>query len=686
MAVISIRPATEKLGNIGEIRRPDRIPHFVSPKAHTVNKRPYIEAIGKLGGAIERVGEMGMRFAMIAKEEKEKIALAEAGADYQQRLRDGFMNAETGLMTRTGDAIENLDRDTDEFMKTTLDQVCEDRNLSGRMKELFKAHVNPVTQSWQGHMANHILSETTKLKCGAATANREATYETWQQSQFDPQLTAKLISDYEHERSEYGDAEEVRNANVRKFSQGLAADMVLGSIRSCLTESDFDERINRLKTDPDSFYRDNEALYAELGAGALSPKTVEGLIEQAKQKKDKSVLEQTRQLGAEVDALISKGGEAEARGLVEQMDDQIDALKSKGEVLPDGSKVRLAAFQAAAKLEKSADSLAGQQMLTDYLDRLKDDPDYRLYIAEERGADGKVTKEAQYAYPKDSRKGKLCEQVQALVDSQRQASTAASHKSNVAYYELRMLNGAINPSQYHEDIFAAAKRGDLTLDEYVKLKSKFDASWAKGFTVGEKSPKQTIAEGMLGVINEFFPDETLAKSFSYSEKSGQMERTKDATYKGLDYEVRDKGGFWRSLGDLYEWPSTSTTHTLSDDQVQKLVNVATDLSFFDGEVLKWDPITGQTDKDFFGNKIDGKTPFNAANYFRQYVQRLKDETKTEDAAAYVARLVEAESNMRNSAADRDERNTTELRQSQNGRPHVKPVRSSKLPAGTVRTK
>jgi len=686
MAVISIRPATEKLGNIGEIRRPDRIPHFVSPKAHTVNKRPYIEAIGKLGGAIERVGEMGMRFAMIAKEEKEKIALAEAGADYQQRLRDGFMNAETGLMTRTGDAIENLDRDTDEFMKTTLDQVCEDRNLSGRMKELFKAHVNPVTQSWQGHMANHILSETTKLKCGAATANREATYETWQQSQFDPQLTAKLISDYEHERSEYGDAEEVRNANVRKFSQGLAADMVLGSIRSCLTEADFDERINRLKTDPDSFYRDNEALYAELGAGALSPKTVEGLIEQAKQRKDKSVLEQTRQLGAEVDALISKGGEAEARGLVEQMDDQIDALKSKGKVLPEGSKVRLAAFQAAAKLEKSADSLAGQQMLTDYLDRLKDDPDYRLYIAEERGADGKVTKEAQYAYPKDSRKGKLCEQVQALVDSQRQASTAASHKSNVAYYELRMLNGAINPSQYHEDIFAAAKRGDLTLDEYVKLKSKFDASWAKGFTVGEKSPKQTIAEGMLGIINEFFPDETLAKSFSYSEKSGQMERTKDATYKGLDYEVRDKGGFWRSLGDLYEWPSTSTTHTLSDDQVQKLVNVATDLSFFDGEVLKWDPITGQTDKDFFGNKIDGKTPFNAANYFRQYVQRLKDETKTEDAAAYVARLVEAESNMRNSAADRDERNTTELRQSQNGRPHVKPVRSSKLPVGTVRTK
>lgn len=686
MAVISIRPATEKLGNIGEIRRPDRIPHFVSPKAHTVNKRPYIEAIGKLGGAIERVGEMGMRFAMIAKEEKEKIALAEAGADYQQRLRDGFMNAETGLMTRTGDAIENLDRDTDEFMKTTLDQVCEDRNLSGRMKELFRAHVNPVTQSWQGHMANHILSETVKLKRGAATANREATYETWMQSQFDPQLTAKLISDYEHERSEYGDAEEVRNANVRKFSQGLAADMVLGSIRSCLTEADFDERINRLKTDPDSFYRDNEALYAELGAGALSPKTVEGLIEQAKQKKDKSVLEQTRQLGAEVDALISKGGEAEAKGLVEQMDKQIAALKSKGEVLPDGSKVRLAAFQAAAKLEKSADSLAGQQMLTDYLDRLKDDPDYRLYIAEERGADGKVTKAAEYAYPKDSRKGKLCEQVQALVDSQRQASTAASHKSNVAYYELRMLNGAINPSQYHEDIFAAAKRGDLTLDEYVKLKSKFDASWAKGFTVGEKSPKQTIAEGMLGVINEFFPDETLAKSFSYSEKSGQMERTKDAAYKGLDYEVRDKGGFWRSLGDLYEWPSTSTTHTLSDDQVQKLVNVATDLSFFDGEVLKWDPITGQTDKDFFGNKIDGKTPFNAANYFRQYVQRLKDETKTEDAAAYVARLVEAESNMRNSAADRDERNTTELRQSQNGRPHVKPVRSSKLPVGTVRTK
>ena len=685
MSVISIRPATEKLRNVGEVRRPDRIPHFVSPKVHTVDKRPYIQSIDKLGGATEKLGEMGMRFAMNAKEERERIQLAEAGADYQRRLREGFMNAETGLMTRTGDAVEGLDKDTDTFMKDTFRQVCEDRKLTGRLKSLFEAHVNPVTQSWQGHMAHHILSETVKLKRGAATANREATYETWMQSQFDPQLTAKLISDYEHERSEYGDGEEVRKSNVRKFSQGLAADMALGSISSCQTEADFDARIKMLKEDPDGFYRDNEALYAEIGANALPKKTVEHLIDQAKAKKDKAVMEQTRQLNAEVDALISKGGEAEARGLVDQMDEQVKALNSKGEVLPEGSKVRLAAFQAAAKLDKSADSLAAQQMLTDYLDRLKDDPNYRLYIPEER-KDGKVVKEAEYAYPKDSRRGKLCEQVQILVDSQRQASTAASHKSNVAYYELRMLDGAINPSKYHEDIFAAAKRGDLTLDEYVKLKTKFDSSWAKGFKAGEKSPKQAMAEGMLGIVNEYFPDETLAKSFTYSEKAGQMERAKDATYGGLKYEVRDRGGFWRNLGDLYEWPSTSTTHTLSDEQVLKLVNVATDLSFYDGEVLKWDPITRKTDQDFFGSKIDGKTPFNAANYFRQYVQRLKDETQTEAAADYVARLVEAESNLRNSAADRDERNTTALRESEGAKPHVKPVRAGKLPAGSVRTK
>ena len=138
---------------------------------------------------------------------------------------------------------------------------------------------------------------------------------------------------------------------------------------------------------------------------------------------------------------------------------------------------------------------------------------------------------------------------------------------------------------------------------------------------------------------------------------------KDAKYSGLEYEIHDRSGFWRGLGDLLEVPPTSTTHKMGPDMVEKIVNVATALSFYDGQQIDFDPITGK-DVDFFtGEKIKtGKDApkFSATNYFKQYLGRLKDEYKAIEAAEYVMQLVEAERNISGSFTDLEDTRRTAI--------------------------
>lgn len=331
--------------------------------------------------------------------------------------------------------------------------------------------------------------------------------------------------------------------------------------------------------------------------------------------------------------------------------------------LPKGSRAAALAATQASDLNAKADMIAQQEMIDEYLNELKTNPKAKIYAPETKNEKGDVSP-ARNAYIGSGRKERLAPMVQQMVDQQRQSgSDAQARKANFANWKLKMLNGAKNPGEYHNEIFKAAEKGELTLDEYMKLKSEFDSSWAQGFVPGQKSPKQLAAEGMLGVVQEFFPNEELAASYEWDSKIGGLKMKKDAKYSGLEYEIHDRGGFWRGLGDLYEFPATSTTHKMGPDMVEKIVNVATALSFYDGQQIDFDPITGK-DVDFFtGEKIKtGKDApkFSATNYFKQYLGRLKDEYKAIEAAEYVMQLVEAERNISGSFTDLEDARRTAI--------------------------
>jgi hypothetical protein len=455
MSVISIRPSQESLRNLGNARMPDRMPHFVPPRANAGADRSIVpNAVGNLAQAIQQGGGQVLRaalqYSLESKERDDNRKLAAAGADYQKRLQDGFVgaaDAENGqrvqegvlkggkpLMMRTGDDLEDeglkaTESDLKQLFSASFDEVCGTYGITGDLKERFRLHVAPVDLSWSGRMAGHVATERKKNEITEADRKVEADEQTWANDMFDAGTTKMLIDDYDHKLAVRGVTQKARAVDVRKYAQGLAAGIVRSAFRDLGSEQAYDENIRLLKENPDELWNDNAELGERLGQNALPQKTVDLLIDEAKIKKEQFVREQTRQMDAEVDDLISRAGEAEAKAQMGQgdergkelgqMDEQIEALRKKGENLEKGSKVRLAAFQAAARLDRSADAIAERQMIDECL--------ADVTASRKRGEDAKPTLRQ---YPAESRKARLRDKVQKEIDRETAKQTEEARAAN----------------------------------------------------------------------------------------------------------------------------------------------------------------------------------------------------------------------------------------------------------------
>lgn len=439
MSVISIRPATEKLQNLGDLRRPDRMPHFVAPDRS--GQAAMARSYGDLGRGVGRLGDALAAIAIKAKREDEDRRLAAAGVEYQRRLQAGFLEGDNALLTRQGDDLEGeglkrTENDKQNLFTTSFDEVCSRYEIDGKLKDKFALHVAPVALSWNGRMDSHVMTERQKNKITAADNLFDQDQQTWANDRFNAEMTQKLLDDYDHKLQVRGVTEKVRADEVRKYALGLAADIARSSFDGLDSEEAFDNQIKVLEEKPDELFADNTELKTRLGSNALPEDTVKLLVSEAKVKKENFVREQMRTMNAEVDALIAQGGEAAAKGLLTEMDKGVDALREKGETLPEGSKVRLSAFQAAARLDKAADTLAEQEMVAEYLEGQKTDPNFRL------------------KYPEGTRKGRLCEQVNASIDNERAKRTQEGIAENkeslsrsLSQLEALELDGSISPEE-----------------------------------------------------------------------------------------------------------------------------------------------------------------------------------------------------------------------------------------------
>ena len=361
MSVISIRPAAERLQNLGDLRRPDRMPHFVAPDMS--GQKAMARSYGDLGRGVAHFGSALIDIAVAMKKEDEDRRLAAAGAEYQRRLQAGFLEGDDPIMARQGDALEGeglkkTQADTQQLFNTSFDEVCTRYGIDGRIKEKFALHVAPVALSWNGRMDSHVMVERKKNAITAADATVAEDEATWAGDRFNAGMTKKLLDDYDHKLKVRGATEEVRNVEVRKYALGLAAGIARSSLDGIDSEEAFDEHIRLMKEDPDGMFNDNAELSERLGKDALPKETVDLLVGEAKMRKKQFIRERTKAVNDQVDALVVEGD-------LGKMDKGVDDLRKSADAMKEGGRVRTATLEAAAKLDKAADSLAQYQLMND---------------------------------------------------------------------------------------------------------------------------------------------------------------------------------------------------------------------------------------------------------------------------------------------------------------------------------
>ena len=672
MGVITIRQSTAQLGNLGAT--PVRQVH--TPNYHINRRTGESDAIASqqhIARGMQDFGKAVLNVALALKRDQTNIALNEAEAEYEKAVRDRMMDPKSGFLAMNLDnsgAIESFAKDSSKMLDDMRDEIAKKHELSGGTREAFNNRTQGVYSGWSRQIAGRTLQAHDVLKRNAAANLTEQKYQDWLLNPVDIDSTKELVDSFRAQCYTNGDDDQAAAMNVDKYCRGLAFDYATHTFKSIQDEKGVEAAIEQLEKNPNGILATNAALAEHFGKrlpfDEKGLRALRGSLETRRREihaRDERRVDEAANVGIIAVAAIRDKDGKYPQDRLPTIEHAITHLQDLTVALPKGSRAAALAATQASDLNAKADMIAQQEMIDEYLNELKTNPKAKIYTPETKNEKGEVSP-ARNAYIGSGRKERLAPMVQQMVDQQRQSgSDAQARKANFANWKLKMLNGAKNPGEYHNEIFKAAEKGELTLDEYMKLKSEFDSSWAQGFVPGQKSPKQLAAEGMLGVVQEFFPNEELAASYEWDSKIGGLKMKKDAKYSGLEYEIHDRSGFWRGLGDLLEVPPTSTTHKMGPDMVEKIVNVATALSFYDGQQIDFDPITGK-DVDFFtGEKIKtGKDApkFSATNYFKQYLGRLKDEYKAIEAAEYVMQLVEAERNISGSFTDLEDTRRTAI--------------------------
>ncbi len=706
MGVFDIVPRTEVLQPsraVSPVRR------YQAPSHVVADASTAWRGAERLGRGVTDLARAMMQIGADMAHERNMIEDNETEAAFVDAMRQKMDAPDGGLLQRiasawSGDALQGCVEEGEGYFKSAADDLLREKGYSGDRKRRMALRLDSAASPFQRTMAQGVLRKTTELKVSSADRNFNSLLETWRSRPADEESTRSVIDAFRASQRVRGLADDAVEENAEKVWRSMAYDYVTTDVGAA-DRSRLDWIEARLADGRSGeLLAFNQALAEHFdGRDPFGPSAVRAnggavsardgvraavlMRRQALDKKDGEAVDAAANLGtAAVAAIRDKSGRYPADRL-QNVEEAIEALGALAKTLPRGGRAATDAAARASDLDAKADMIAQQEMIEAYLGDLEKDPDAKIYVAGTRGARGEETAAAQNAYFGQGRKERLAPLVQQMVDQQRARPAGEMRKARVAELKMRMLSGARNPGDYHNEVFRAAKDGEIELGDYLALVKEFDESWAKGFETGRKSPKQTLAEQMLGLVQEYFPSTSLASSFEWDAKASTLKLRKDADYEGLEYEVRDRGGFWRGLFDLWGIPPTSTTHKMDASAVEKLVNVATALSFYDGRLIDFDPITGGDADYFTGERIKtGKDApaFSAAAYFRRYLQRLSDESKATGAAEYVMRLVEAESRLGNSAADLEERRAASVAEAaKSRRPSVVQVRNRKAGEGVT---
>lgn len=698
MGVFSITPRSERL-NPGAIKSPVR--QYRMPNVHVADTTAQWRGAADVGRGITDLAKAAAHIATDMAREKNLIEDTETETAYVDAMRSKMESPETGLFGRVkmaGDSatLQGCVAEGQEYFKTAAEDLLKEKGYSGNRKKMMLLRLKEAASPFERAMTRGVLEKTQELKVSAADKNFNSLLETWRGHMYDSDATRSVIDSFRASQRVRGLSDSTVDMNTDKIMRSMAYDFLAKSI-----ENATEPKLKRLeeqiaKGDDGEYFGFHEAfgeyfnvkdplahnVATSSGANISARDGLKTLIATRRRKLDE--LDQAR-----ISQIAAPGFEAAntiwnpanpmernparlegTEAAISALRAELDAKNADGtERLKNGSAARSMAARNLTLLEQSADAIAGEELMLGLIDEYRKNPKNppKIWIEEKRDKDGNITEEAHpvESLLKNSRKARLAQQIQAQFDQNitpaRTEATAARHKNTIAALRLAQLEGATDRNGYHKKIYDAAIAGEITLAEWDTLRREFDEVWTKG-SDGKMSKKEIYAKKALATIQEVFGDK-VSDAFAYNPKSGRLDQVKDSSYKGLSFEVADRYGFWSWKnwigGGEITW---TTTHKLSAAEVGELATLAGELARYDGETLTQDPITGSTEKTYFGEKIDSAkgAPFDAAAYFEKLVKKMRNDKWVDENVDYILDLTQAVQRLENQDKARGSRMSEEI--------------------------
>lgn len=679
MGIISITRASERLQT--PATAPVRQVHIPNQRIDRTTGKPDVRASQQaIAKGVHDLGRSVMQIALDMTRERRQAEDNETEAAFERQMRDAFL----GVEGKPG-ILGNVDASTDtaglEGAATAgqelvgdkaIRKFLDDRNYSRTNRDGIMLRLQRVSMPYENRLQTSVLGKSREISIASADRLFEEKQRSWQLDRSNPTLTADVIDAFAQAQEKRGVPDDKVAVGVDKIWRSMAYDIAQGNIREASPET-VRALEEDLDTDPEKLYsgepeertaNEQIGLYFKLqGKGALGPEEIRNLktvLAQRKAKIDEELRDEALQISAPgfeaantlwdpADQTLPnpnrlEGTEAAIKGLRRMLDWKNDSDGMP--TLPEGSAARATAARDLAQLEGLADSIAGEELMLSLIEAERENPKNpkRIWYFEKRDANGKVEQQGGLAPDilPGTRKARLAQKVQAQFDAQTAPRVTERHADAVAKLEMMQLEGAHNLSEYRKAILDAALAGDITVSEWDNLYKSFDERWTKG-SEGRIAKKRIFAEAARSAIQAEFGGD-LAGVYTYNPKTGRMDFDKKSGYEGLSFDVNDRDGFAGFVNGVLlpgRELQVATRHYLSAADVGELIHWAGELARYDGEVLGKDPVTGSTDEDLFGRKINPQAKFDATDYFKNYVHKMKTDKWVDKNIDYIDMLSEA---------------------------------------------
>ena len=661
MGVINITQRSERLGNlggtsaahgvtntdIGQVRHTvARVfsPHYYNRNSHA-GDGALAAGIGKIGDTLVRIGA-----AVIQREEDRKVDdyanamldnMEKMGRDEREiddwntRERRHLQGQKRGFYLRTGEGTKTVVDEWDKAFADTFRKIGDSIDANERVRERTMEKLATYRRATVSRLADHQAAEYRRMEMDSAKGNLASQIALWKNGR--TEVLPDIFAQQERVDSLSLATPEKRKANREALALKLAADFVGNSLDQCQSPEDFDKVEEAVKgglkdTLPDMI-ADNLP-----GGRTVDGENRKALLDEVKRSKRTFLAEKDRAdreaERTELDGIMLASREARAGGSLAEMEDALATVKATAERNPKGTRVRVAAMEEAARLDKAADAEAARSVWD--------------ALVESGGKSQPPEKESRVAKFYGEFKASYDAQAARWAAGAFAAEDAASRevrRSNEAALRAQMLVAAkLDPGGFSARIADAAEKGHISIDQYRKLRDEFTQTWRK-----EGMPEKAAA--LVDVLKkEFFAgkDYDLNERLGVDPKTGKFEYRKDPDtkkpYEGEDAEfettdvvpVKHRMTLYGSfVADNSGRTRTVTrTNTLTSAEQIQLLDWALELAQHDGEWISTDPQTGE--------RLEKPRQLNAVQEFQNLCSSMKTRKGVDAAQETVAARAEAQ--------------------------------------------